>query len=249
MELRRYTRILLRRWPLIIVTVVVALAVGWAVAPHRATTYTASATVMIGPRSYTTGTGSNLPTTDQAAGLNTVVLTYTHLVDTGPVAEAAVQATGVPRTPAQVLAETTASNVQYTQLINVSVTDPSPQVAQALASAVASAFVSRVTAAPTPAAAGGPPAITAESFGPAGPPSASVPSGHKRDLAVAGIFGLLVAVALAVLAEYLDVTVKDPAEAERRLGAPLLATIPARPRPGGPQGRSLERAPAGAEIG
>ncbi len=256
MELRRYIRLLLRRWVLIAVTVIVALAVGYALAPHQATTYSSSSTVLVGPRSYTTGGpgGGNLPTTNQAAGLNTLVITYSHLVDTAPVAAQAIRATGAPRSVGQVLAETSASAVQYTQLITISVKDPSPQVAQELATGMADAFVAQVG---TGAGAtggrgtgsGAAPAISLESFGPAGPAGASVAPGHKRDVAVAGIFGLLVAVALAVLVEYLDVTVKDPEEAERRLGAPLLATVPAFPQLGASPARRVEPAPAGAEVG
>lgn len=252
MELRRYLRLLMRRWVLIVVTVVVALAVGYALTPHQATTYTASSTVLVGPRSYATGASgsSNLPSTNQAAGLSSLVLTYSHLVDTVPVAEAAIRATGAPRSVGQVMAETSASIVQYTQLITISVKDPSPQVAQELATGVADAFVAQVgPGAGTSTAGTSTPAITLESFGPAGPASASAVVGHKRDVAVAGIFGLLVAIALAVLVEYLDVTVKDPEDAERRLGAPLLAAVAAFPDLGSSPARRVDPAPAGVEVG
>lgn len=242
----------MRRWVLIVVTVVVALAVGYALTPHQTTTYTASSTVLVGPRSYATGgSGStNLPTTNQAAGLSSLVLTYSHLVDTVPVAEAAIRATGAPRSIGQVMTETSASIVQYTQLITISVKDPSPQVAQELATGVADAFVAQVGPGAGSSTAGSPaPAITLESFGPAGPASASAVVGRKRDVAVAGIFGLLVAVALAVLVEYLDVTVKDPEDAERRLGAPLLAAVPAFPDLGSSPARRVDPTPAGVEVG
>lgn len=256
MELRRYIRLLMRRWLLIVVTVALSLALGWEVAPHQAPLYTASSTVLVGPRSYTTGGAGagNLPTTNQAAGLSTLVLTYSHLVDTAPVAEAAIRATGAPRSLRQVMAETSTSVLPYTQLITVSVKDPSPQVAQELATGVADAFVAHVgSAGPNgasagSAAAGAAPAITLQSFGPAGPATASATVGHKRDVAVAGVFGLLVAVALAVLVEYLDVTVKDPGDAERRLGAPLLAAVPAFPDLGSSPARRVEPVPAGVEV-
>ena len=47
-----------------------------------------------------------------------------------------------------------------------------------------------------------------------------------RNVIVASIFGLLVAAILAFLLEYLDITVKTAADAERRLELPVLGIIP-----------------------
>ncbi|TDA65682.1 MAG: lipopolysaccharide biosynthesis protein [Clostridia bacterium] len=61
---------------------------------------------------------------------------------------------------------------------------------------------------------------------PAQVPNAPVKPNKKLNLAVAGAVGLVVAVGLALLLEYLDNTVKEPEDLERRLGLPLLGTIP-----------------------
>jgi capsular polysaccharide biosynthesis protein len=45
-------------------------------------------------------------------------------------------------------------------------------------------------------------------------------------LLLAALFGFLGAAALAFLLEYVDVTVKNPADAERRLELPVLAVVP-----------------------
>jgi capsular polysaccharide biosynthesis protein len=45
-------------------------------------------------------------------------------------------------------------------------------------------------------------------------------------LILGGLFGFLAAAGLAFLLEYLDVTIKSAADAERRLELPVLALIP-----------------------
>lgn len=61
---------------------------------------------------------------------------------------------------------------------------------------------------------------------PAQVPAAPVKPNKKLNLAVAGAVGLVVAVGLALLLEYLDNTIREPEDLERRLGLPLLGAIP-----------------------
>lgn len=61
---------------------------------------------------------------------------------------------------------------------------------------------------------------------PAQAPTTPVKPNKRLNLAVAGAVGLVVAMGLALLLEYLDNTIREPEELERRLGLPLLGTIP-----------------------
>lgn len=57
-------------------------------------------------------------------------------------------------------------------------------------------------------------------------PNQPVKPNKKLNLAVAAVVGLVVAIGLALLMEYLDNTVREPEDLERHLGLPVLGTIP-----------------------
>jgi capsular polysaccharide biosynthesis protein len=238
MELRRYGAMLLKRWLLILVTVAVAIGIAVVVTPRKAL-YTAQSTIVVGPRQYSFGATTNgaIPSADQAVGIGYLLQTYADLIPTEPIAADAVAATGVPRSAPQVAAETHAAPVANTQLLVVSVTDPEPAIAEQLATGVATAFVNKVQSfkSADASSAGSLPSIPVYVFEPAQLPTAPHSTGLLRNVIVAAIFGLLAALAVVALAEYLDVTIKTPEDAERRLGLPVLGTIPYHSFPSAPE--------------
>ncbi|HWG72590.1 MAG TPA: hypothetical protein VG184_00900 [Acidimicrobiales bacterium] len=248
MELRRYLAIVARRWLLIIVTVVLALGVAYLVTP-RTSLYTAQSTIVVGPRQYsTTSFPANL-SGNQVAGLQVLMLTYADLIASAPIAADAIALTHAPRAVGTVVAETKASPALDTQILTVTVTDPNPAVAQELATGVADAFVAKVNPlSPTaPAAAGAVPEIPAYVFEPAGLPTSPQSTGLGSRLVTAAIFGLLAAVLLAILLEYLDVTLNSPDDAERRLELPVLGVLPYLPGTGPPDTPPVVALPSAEE--
>jgi capsular polysaccharide biosynthesis protein len=220
MEFRRYLQTLRRRWPVVVLSLAVAVAVAVVVSPSKQTRYTATSTVV----ATWVQPGQSSPA-DQAIGVNVLLPTYARLVATFPVAQAAISATGAPRTPGQVVGETLANPIQGTQLIAVTVGDSSSSVAQQLSAAMAKAFVSTTGGAPTSARpTSGPLSFAMASA--AGSATASTSGGIGKSLGVAVIFGLLVALVLVFLADYTDRTLRDGDAAEEALGAPLLGVIP-----------------------
>jgi capsular polysaccharide biosynthesis protein len=115
-----------------------------------------------------------------------------------------------------------------TQLLRVRVTDLDPVAARDLTNAMADAFVERVqTFEPSaPAQEGTVPSLPAYVFEKAKLPTLPAPIGLSRNLVVAGIFGFLAAAGVVFLLEYLDLTIKNPLDAERRLELPVLGAIP-----------------------
>lgn len=261
MELRHYLRVLLRRWPVIVATFVVAVIVAVAVSSKATTSYAGRSTVLLGPGSYAfSGSDANLPTPDEVLGLTSLMQTYAALVPSLPVVAAAVSASGIPRSPGQVAAETQASTVQGTQILTITVTDPVPSVAARLATAVANAFVARyghptaTTGGPVSGAASGSAsgsasgpatdsAISMSVLSPAYGASPVTTGGRRRNVELGALIGVLVALVLAALAEYLDQTVRDGDDLERKLALPLLGVLPAGPTPAAP-GPGLGRADA-----
>jgi capsular polysaccharide biosynthesis protein len=132
------------------------------------------------------------------------------------------------RSASSVVGETIATIQPDTQLLRVIVTDQSPVVAEELANAVADAFVERIqTFEPSaPAQEGSVPALPAYVFDRARLPTAPHSNGEARNLVLGGLFGFLVAAAVSFILEYLDITIKSPHDAERRLELPVLGVIP-----------------------
>ena len=220
MELRRYLQTLRRRWPVVILSVAVAAAIAVVVSPSKVTRYTATSTVLA---AWEQQPGQSFSLADQAIGVNALLPTYARLVDTLPVAQAAVSASGVPRTAGQVVAETLASPIAGTQLISISVIDSSSSVAQRLSGAMAQAFASSTGG---PAGRTTSPSLSFTVAAPAASTNASTSGGMGKSLGVAAIFGLLVALVLVFLVDYADPTLRDGDAAEEALGAPLLGVVP-----------------------
>ncbi len=70
------------------------------------------------------------------------------------------------------------------------------------------------------------PSIPASIFERANLPTVPRPVGLANHLLVAAMFGFVLSAGLVLLIEYLDVTVKDADDVERRLELPVLGVIP-----------------------
>jgi capsular polysaccharide biosynthesis protein len=225
MEVRRYLLIVRRRLALVLAIVIAALIAGWLITP-RDTTYTATATLYVGGRSIDIAPSSGEVSADRVTGFDRFITTFSVLAQTQPVAAAAVEEAGVPRSPAQVAASTKAEQVTNTNLIKLSVTDSDPAVAQALANAVAGALVDQVLGVETTGDSDDPADQVLSVYEPASLPSAPNSNGQFRNLALAGLFGLIVAGALVALLEHLDIRLRTPDDVERQLELPVLAVVP-----------------------
>lgn len=225
MELRRFLRLLRRRAWLVVATVVVATGIAYAVTP-RQSVYQSQATIYVGQRQFQLSdpslTGAN------AAGLALISTTYADMLTSAPVAQAAIQQTGIKRSPQAVAAATRASLVPGTLLIKVAVVDPDPSVAQSLADGITNAFVSKIQQFEpgAPAATGTVPAAAIYVFEPANLPTAPLPTGSAQRYVVGALFGLVASVGVILLLDYLDLSIKSAEEAERRIGLPVLGVIP-----------------------
>jgi capsular polysaccharide biosynthesis protein len=170
---------------------------------------------------------------DVLLGLQRISATYAKMIDSYAIAVDAVDRARAGRTAEALQGQLTATPETGTQLLKVSVTDTQPQAAQVLANAVVDTFVEKIsTFEPGQAGQEGqPPALPAYVFERARLPVAPAPTDLVRNLILNGLFGLVIAVGLAFLLDYLDVTIKTPAEAERRLELPVLGAIPLEPHP------------------
>lgn len=223
MELRRYLAVLRRHVLLVVITVAVALGVGWR-STSRVRLYSSQATLFIGSRAFASNPTTNLPSSDPILAAQIASLTYARMIVSLPTATSAIRDAGILRSPAAAVAETTATAVPNTTLIRIQVVDTDPQVAVALANAEATAFVTELKQLEPDAGSQGV-ALPAYVFEGASAP-APRPLALRRNVELAGIFGLLVAVALTSLVEYLDVTIRGATDAQLRLELPVLGAVP-----------------------
>ncbi|MHB1784798.1 MAG: tyrosine-protein kinase domain-containing protein [Acidimicrobiales bacterium] len=223
MELRRYLGILRQRVALIVASVVVALIVGW-LNTSQTSIYSAKATIYLGPRAFTFQNGlQDIQSIQTTQG---IIFTYARMITSPTIVAKAVAATGAARDVGTAQAETSASVEPGTQLLDVTVSDPNPAVAQILSNGIADAFVHELESLVPPAATGSVPQIPGFVFQTASLPSVPLSTGLTKSLVLAGLLGLAAAIGLAFVLEYLDITVKNPTDAEHQLEMPVLGIIP-----------------------
>lgn len=226
MELRRYLAILRRRLVFIVVCVAVALTGSYITTPQD-TKYVAISTIYVGSRQLQSQ-NNNPNFNDSLQTVERSITTFALMIDSRPTAAAALELTGIPRSEEGVVGATTTYAIPNTQLILVIVSDPDPAIARDLANGMATAFVSKVQQfEPTAQAAEGTvPSLPAYVFERANLPTVPQGTDLNRNLLVAGVFGAVLAAGIAFLVDYLDITVRGPADAERRLELPVLGAIP-----------------------
>jgi receptor protein-tyrosine kinase len=224
MEIRRYLSIVRRRWLLVTAIIVVALAAGVAVTP-RGHTYTATSLLYVGSRSVDVAPASGDVSGDRVAGFDRLINTFAAMVTTRSTADAAIADAKVARSPDAVVAETTASQVPNTNLIQIAVTDSDASVSRALANSQAQSIIDQVRSF-EPQTAGAPADQAVSVYQRAEGPTGANHSELRRNVALAGLFGVIVAILLLALLEHLDITVRSAEDAERELDVPVLAVVP-----------------------
>ncbi|MBM7783840.1 polysaccharide biosynthesis tyrosine autokinase [Tenggerimyces flavus] len=221
MELREYLRTIRKQW--LILTICAALAVAAAAILVLRTTpvYAAKTTLFV----------SVTQTEDSAASAYQGGLfsqqrakSYTDLVSGESVTTAVIQDLNLQMKPSELAAKVKAKVVPDTVLLDITVTDTDPRRAQALAAAVSSQFAKFVTELERPSPDSPSPIKATVIDAPEVPTSPIAPT-PTRTLGLGLVLGLAFGVAIAVLRESLDNSIKTPDVLSARTGAPTLAVI------------------------
>jgi capsular polysaccharide biosynthesis protein len=220
MELRRYLSIIRRRLPLIILIVVATLAAGWLITPKQST-YTATTTLYVGSRSL--DTDPRAVSGDRVVGFDRLIKTFQSMLTSKAIARDAISRADVKRSVTAVASNTSATQIENTNLIEVSVTDPDRAAARALANGAASAFEKELnTFEPRD-----PQSQIVSVFQRATLPTQPDPTNLLRNLGLGLIVGLVLAGGTVALLEHLDITLRSSEDVERRLELPVLGIVPA----------------------
>lgn len=215
-----------------LVTILVALLAGFLITP-RGSVYTAKAELYVGSRNIDLNSDRNNVSGDKSIGLSFLANSFAHMIQSRTVAEKALSTTGVSRTLDEVEPNIKATAQIGTSLIQVTVADRDPAVAENLVNSVVDGFVGliqeqenqqAVTAGTSTATSTQPAPVSVYEH--AILPTDPEPNGMFQNLILAFIFGTLVAIGAVLLLEYLDLTLKNVDDTQQRLQLRVLGAIP-----------------------
>ncbi len=222
MEVHDYLRILQARWKIVAVTTVVAVLAALGASLLTTPQYEAKTRMFV-----STSSGGSVQEIYQGNLFSQQrVASYTKLLTGTNLAERTIDTLGLTDiTPNGLAAKVTAASAPDTVLIDMAVTDPSPERARDIANAMSDEFVTMVRELETPEN-GGPPTARVVVETHAATPSAPVTPKTMRNVALGLAVGVLLGIALAVLRDRLDNTVKDREAIEEIAGAGVVGVIP-----------------------
>ena len=220
-DLRDYLDILRARWRLITVTTLLGV-VAAALASMLATPqYTATASTFVSVRGGDSTVGTALQGSLFAQDR---VKSYVDVVKADGVMGAVIDELGVPLSPSQLAAKIDVNNPLDTVTLEISATDPNPELAQAIANSTAKQLGDEVANLEQPAE-GGEPLVTITTTQPAALPGAPSSPRTMINLALGFLVGLAVGVGAAVLLETLDTRIKSIESLTKYFDHPLLGVI------------------------
>ena len=214
LELYEIWQIVVKRWKMIVLIPLTAALVTFFYSSFLITPlYRASTTLMVtlpidaGQIIY-----HDLLATRQLVG------TYREIVRSNRVLESVVVDSDLPYGVNQLRDKVEVEAIRDTELITVNVTDPDPLVASEIANELASTFIVEIVDIMNVENV----RVVDEAAVPGRPVSPRV----GMNVAVAFLVGLMGAVGLAFLLNYLDQSIKDPAEAQSLLNLPVIGVVP-----------------------
>ena len=218
MDLRTCVRATRRRWWLVLLTVFAALGVAAIGNAMTVPQYATSVTFFV-------TTPSEGVTDSYQGGLFSQqrVKSYAALLTGDRLARAVADEVGL--SAEQVQARVSARPVPDTVLLQAVVLDPDPVRSERVARALSGRFVELVSFLETPAG-GSTPAVKVDVVAGLTVDPVPVSPQSVRNLLLAGLVGLVLGVALAILREVLDLTIKTAETLREVANAPLLAVVP-----------------------
>jgi capsular polysaccharide biosynthesis protein len=204
------------KWFLIILPVAAMLTSGIVSYFLITPIYKSSTTLMVG-KTYAGENGPLLQYNDILTA-NQLVKTYSQIAKSRTVAEKIIEQEKLDITPEAFSDKISVEPVRDTQLISISIEDPSPDKAARLANISGQVFMKKVVEVMK--------LDNVNIVDPAVPAPSPVKPNKKMNILLAGVIGLMSAVGLVFLLEFLDQTIKTNEDINRYLELPVLGVIP-----------------------
>lgn len=223
MDLRDLLSVLRSRWLSIAALAVIGGLLGLGLSLLTTPTYSAKITF------YVTSSGGDSAAAAYQGSLASQqrVQSYAALVESTDIAQQVVDAISVDASAGEVVSETTATADAKTVLLNVSVTDPSPERALRIAEGFGQVLPRTIEKLETPEG-GGPPLAKLTVVTPPSLPGSPVSPETEQNIAMGLVLGLFAGVGLALLVNALDRRVKGKPQVEKLTGASVVGSIPFR---------------------
>jgi capsular exopolysaccharide synthesis family protein len=220
-DIRDYLRVLRAGWVLLILGLVLGAGTAVGVSLLRTPLYTAHTELLV----VTTGSDDLASAVQGSQYTEQKVASYAKLLTSRDLIAAVVDDLGLAYDPDALIARVETTVVTDTTIIDVSVTDPSPQRALAITESLNEQFQATVTELETPTGETTSRVRVKVIATPELPESPSSPALVPNAI-LGAVLGLVLAVAVAVLRDRLDTTVKEDAVANEVTGAPVIGHIP-----------------------
>lgn len=221
MELRQIWHALRRRWRAIISVCLLVVAVAALFTLLSPNKYVASSQIFVSVRD-----GSS--TSDLVSGntyAQSQVQSYVDVISSPLVLQPVITAQKLPKTPDELKDDITVSVPDRTVLMNVSVTNTDPETAALIANGINKEFVAQVGKLETNNSRGGSP-VKVTILKSATVPDSPVSPEPIKNIAVGLILGLVLGMAVAVLREYFDNSVRTEGDITRVTSLPIIGAIP-----------------------
>lgn len=221
MELSFYVGMLRRNWLLLTLVIVVCVSGAAAAAAVQTPMYTASSTLVA---TIDEVEGASVDEASQRQLATQRASTLAQFATTAPVQLAAIEAAArETRLPAHVPALISASADGASPFLTITVTDPSPQWAQAVANAYRTAMPAALSPI-DPAVASAARQLT--NLTPAAVPGQPSSPNWSTYLLLGLLLGVVLGVGVVLLKESLDRQITEPEDVGRALGLPVLGAVP-----------------------
>jgi len=148
-----------------------------------------------------------------------LINTYNVIIKSPAILEKVVKELDLATSASELNGQITVNSEQNSQVVNITVQDPSPKNAAAIANSVASVFQEEVKVLMNVDNVN----ILAAAELPDNP--TPVKPNPLLNMAIAAVVGLMLGVGIAFLLEYLDTTIKSEQDVEDSLGLPILGLI------------------------
>ncbi|MCR2823941.1 polysaccharide biosynthesis tyrosine autokinase [Microbacterium sp. zg.Y909] len=222
MDLHDYVRILRRNLVLIISLALIGVSAGALVALTTPARYTASTQLYV-------AVGSNAGTTSEMTqGTNfarQAVTTYVSVIPSAIVLDPVIAQLNLSESAEDLAHRVSASAALNTVVIDVTVTDASPEQAARIANAIGESFTTVVAQQLEAPTGDRPSPVRIETLQPAQVPLTPSAPNMRLSLALGGLLGLAAGVGIAVLREVLDTRIRTVKDVEEITGAPTLGGI------------------------
>ncbi|MCW2784411.1 MAG: hypothetical protein JWP74_928, partial [Marmoricola sp.] len=216
MDFKELLRTVQRRWLTIVLFFVIGLVGGAALTYTQTPQYESSARVFIASDAGTDNTAASAVASGYFAAQQ--VQSFANLATSRELMERVIASLNLNMTPAALSGKIDASVATGTVIIDLTVTDPSANRAQQIAKAESEDFTDFITELETSP-------VKATIVDPASYNATQVSPKVALNLAIAGVLGLVIGAAMALLRNLLDNTVSSATDVETSIDAPVLSSV------------------------